>query len=93
MNATARIIHLDTYRAKSKAPTLNPHNHPHQRTITSNQQIIDQMELIQIQAIVFSRALKKIPDDTGFSLHIAEHYEDLENRMTTVLNALRELQA
>lgn len=85
------IIYLEAHRAKSKATTLNPHNYPQQRTITSKEQLIDLLELVKIEAIIFNRAFKKMPEQTNdYLVHIKNHYEGLENQMTTALNALME---
>lgn len=85
------IIYLDAHRAKSKATMLNPHNHPQQRTITSKEQLIDLLELVKIEAIIFNRAFKKMPEQTNdYLVHIKNHYEGLEEQMTTALNALME---
>jgi hypothetical protein len=83
------IIYLEAYRAKSKATTLNPHNHQQQRTITSKEQLIRLLEMVQIEAIMFNSAFKKMPEQTNdYLIHIKNHYEGLEEQMTTALNAL-----
>ena len=86
-NTPSNIIYLDAHRAKPKATALNHHNHP---PITSKEQLIDLLESVQIEAIIFSLAFKKMPKQTGVSLHIANHYEYLESAMTIALNSLME---
>ncbi len=88
-NTLSNITHIDAYRTKPKATAPNHCNHPHQCTITSKEQLIDLLESVQIEAIIFNRAFKKMTEQTGASLHMVNHYEYLEIKMTTALNAVK----